>query len=391
MRLGVDGSNLRLGGGITHLVELLRVAEPGRFGFSEVIVWGRKALLARIEERPWLVKAEQRGLERGALYQAYWQRFRLSTLARKAHCDVLFAPGGSYAGSFRPIVTMSRSMLPFEWRELRRYGWSKYTLKWILLRLIQSRSFRGADGVIFLTAYGRDAVLRLLGALRGKAVIIAHGVNPRFILPPRPQRAAADFSVAQPCRLLYVSTTEFYKHQWNVAEAVAQLRAEGLAVVLDLIGPPGAAQHRLNATLRRVDPSSNFIRARGEIAYEQLHRLYAVADIGVFASSCENMPNILLEGMASGLPMACSGLGPMPEVLGQGGVYFNPENIHEIAAAIRSLMASATLRGEKAAAGFARAQQYSWKRCADETFAFLGQVTKSRAPQTSGFREAGAH
>src|SRR5207253_11491672 len=128
------------------------------------------------------------------------------------------------------------------------------------------------------------------------------------------------------------------------AEAVAQLRSAGLPVALDLIGPPGPGQQRLDATLRRVDPEATFIHALGEVQYDQLHRLYAAADIGVFASSCENMPNILLEGMASGLPMACSNLGPMPEVLGDAGIYFNPERPDEIAAAIRTLFGSAGLR-----------------------------------------------
>ena len=35
------------------------------------------------------------------------------------------------------------------------------------------------------------------------------------------------------------------------------------------------------------------------------------------------MPNTLVEAMASGLPIACSDRGPMPEVLGDGGVLFD--------------------------------------------------------------------
>jgi glycosyltransferase involved in cell wall biosynthesis len=377
MRLGVDASNLRLGGGITHLIELLRAAQPPKFGFSEVIVWGREAVLERLEDRPWLVKSAQRVLEHGLLQQSWWQSFRLSELARAADCALLFVPGGSYVGSFRPVVTMSRNMLPFEWRETRRYGFSRHTLKWIVLRLVQSRSFRKADGIIFLTQYAQRAVLRVVGRLRGKTVTIAHGINPRFIRAPRPQRTPAQFTAAQPCRLVYVSTTELYKHQWNVAEAVAQLRSEGLPLVLDLAGPPGPGQRRLDATLERVDPQRRFISARGEVAYRDLHELYAAADIGVFASSCENMPNILLEGMASGLPMACSNLGPMPEVLGDAGVYFNPERPGEIAEALRSLIASPELRAQKAQAAFMRAQQYSWKRCAEETFSFLGRIAQA--------------
>ena len=66
------------------------------------------------------------------------------------------------------------------------------------------------------------------------------------------------------------------------------------------------------------------------IPYHELHSEYKDADLGVFASSCENLPIILIEKMASGLPIACSNKGPMPEVLGSAGVYFDPENSYEI-------------------------------------------------------------
>src|SRR4051812_41152031 len=43
--LGIDASNIRAGGGITHLTNLLRVAQPGGFGFSQVVLWGGRDLL----------------------------------------------------------------------------------------------------------------------------------------------------------------------------------------------------------------------------------------------------------------------------------------------------------------------------------------------------------
>ena len=86
------------------------------------------------------------------------------------------------------------------------------------------------------------------------------------------------------------------------------------------------------------------------------------------------MPNILLEAMASGLPIACSNRGPMPEVLGEAGVYFDPENAGSIASAILELIRSRDLRQRLAAAAFERARHYSWARCASETFDFLARA-----------------
>ena len=59
--------------------------------------------------------------------------------------------------------------------------------------------------------------------------------------------------------------------------------------------------------------------------HDDLHQKYLDADLGLFASSCENMPNILLETMGAGLPIACSNRQPMPEILKNGGEYFDPE------------------------------------------------------------------
>jgi len=376
MILGIDAFNLRAGGGVTHLVELLRAADPRVHGFDQVIVWGGAATLAKVADRDWLHKAHEPLLDRGLPSRVFWQLFRLKRLALQSGCGVLFVPGGSDASRFRPIVTMSQNMLPFEWHEMRRFGWSLSTLKCLLLRWTQSCLFRKADGVMFLTQYARDAVLKVAGTLRGKSVIIPHGINPRFLLCPRPQRPSSEFCDAKPCRVLYVSIVDVYKHQWQVVEAVAQLRSEGVPVVLELVGPPAEGMNRLNDTLNRVDPESAFSTYRGAVPYEELDECYANADIGVFASSCENMPIILLEGMAAGLPLACSNMGPMPEVLGNAGVYFDPENADDIARALRELIGSPDLRAKKAKAAFDRALQYSWKQCADETFHFLAEIAQ---------------
>lgn len=378
MRVGIDASNLRAGGGITHLVEMLRAASPEAHGFERAIVWGGEDTLSKIEDRKWLSKVYEPLLDRSLPQRVFWQRFRLKKLAEQAECDVLFVPGGSDGSGFRPMVTMSRNLLPFEWREMRRYGFSWSFFRNALLHFTQARTFRRADGLIFLTQYARDAVMAVVRRNNGKVVFIPHGVDRRFFCAPRVQREIGEYTAENPFRLLYVSMVDFYKHQWHVAKAVAQLRASGFPVSLDLVGPSyPPARVRLNETLGRIDPEARFIRYRGAVPHAELHGLYAVADINIFASSCENMPNILLEGMASGLPIACSSRGPMPEVLGDAGVYFDPEQPDEIAAAIRRLIGSPELRSNKALAAYQRARQYDWQRCAGETFSFLAERAKA--------------
>jgi glycosyltransferase involved in cell wall biosynthesis len=376
--LGIDASNIRRGGGITHLAELLSAAQPTKHGFSRVIVWSGSKTLAQIEDRDWLLKVYDPLLDRSLPWRIFWQRVQLKKLAQSTGCNLLFVPGGSDASGFRPMVTMSQNLLPFEWREMLRYGVSLATIKLMLLRNIQPRTFRKADGVIFLTHYARETVMKVTGVLPGKTVVVPHGIDQRFYLRPRSQRPPNAYSKAKPFRLLYVSEVHPYKHQWYVAQAVSRLRREGISIELELVGLAyRPALKRLTNVVRRVDRNHDFIHYRGPIPYDDLPQHYHRADGFVFASSCENMPNILLEAMAAGLPIACSNREPMLEVLGDGGIYFNPESTEEIAQALKSLIADPALRERCAQSAYERAQQYSWRRCSKYTFDFLVQVANS--------------
>ncbi len=375
MVIGIDAANLRQGGGITHLAELLKVAKPEEHGITKVIVWSNASTLASLEDRPWLVKLNPPDLEEGLIKRMRWQKFKLSRAAHAVSCDLLFVPGGSYMGNFKPVVTMSQNMLPFEWQELSRYGLSLTTLKLLLLRLTQSFSFKHAYGVIFLTHYAKDGVLKITGALQGQTPIIPHGLSARFQLRPKPQRAITDYSIDNPYRLIYVSIIDQYKHQWQVVEAVAALRLAGLPVTLDLVGPAyPPALSRLVTSIKQWDPQRSWVMYHGEIPYKELHVKYAQADLGIFASSCENMPIILMETMAAGLPIVCSKRGPMPEMLGEAGVYFDPEQPLGITQMLRELIASPQLRAELAQASYERSRQFTWQRCAEDTFAFLARA-----------------
>jgi glycosyltransferase involved in cell wall biosynthesis len=375
MILGIDASNIRDGGGVTHLVELLKVAEPEKSGFSKVIVWSGKKTLDKIEERQWLIKSYLPVLDKNLLYRVFWQRFTLSKLAIKNGCTLLFAPGGANAGNFHPMVTMSRNLLPFEWKELLRYGFSLKMFKMIFLRITQSYSFRVADGLIFLTEYAKETVNKVARITENKTVIIPHGISSRFFAKPRQQFPIEDYNIYRPFRIVYVSVIEMYKHQWNVAEAVIELRKQEIPVTLELIGsayPP--ALKKLQAKLAQVDPHNRAINYSKAVSHVEMHSKYAQSDLCIFASSCENMPNILLEGMASGLPIACSNMGPMPEVLEDGGVYFNPLEVSDIITAIKKLIDSNSLRKSLAEKAFEKAQLFSWKICAKDTLCFLANV-----------------
>ena len=382
LRLGIDASNIRAGGGLIHLAELLAALDPTGHGIERVKVWSGRKTLQHLPERPWLALVHQADLDGSALRRSTWRRKDLDGLLR-AECDILFAPGGIYRGHFRPFVTMSQNLLPFDHAERARFGISSARMRYHLLERLQAASFRQADGVIFLTEVALRDTLAAVGPLDGETRVVPHGIAPRFFHEPRPARSIEKCTFERPLRILYVSIVNLYKHQWHVAEAVCRLRKEGLPVQLDLVGrayPP--ALRKLQRTLATLDPQADCIRYRGAIPYEQLETTYAQAEVFAFASSCETFGMIVLEAMAAGLPIACSRRGAMTDVLADAGRYFNPEDPDDILEALRALVTNPALRTRLAREAHERARQFTWGKCADDTFSFITRFAKQEQQPT---------
>ncbi len=174
---------------------------------------------------------------------------------------------------------------------------------------------------------------------------------------------------------VYISNGDLYKHQWNVIEAIHQLRCLHLNVNLHLVG--GAeprSEKKIKSAIMKFDPHSKFVKLTGFVSHNMVQEIIENSDIFVFASSCENMPNTLLEGMRSHVPIACSDRGPMPEVLGRGGVYFNPENPSSISQAIETIIFNKSTRKKIVRSAAENVLSFSWQRCARETWLHIFEI-----------------
>lgn len=377
MRIGIDASNIRQGGGLTHLSQLLSAARIRDYGISRVLVWADQRVLARLPDDPLLEKRGHSMLERGSPFRIAWRRFVMPGELQASRCDLLFAPGGSVSPNCPvPAVAMSQNMLPFEPDEAATFGrLSPMRLKMRLLRSAQGRSFSRASGVIFLSRYAQSRLSSSLQLDVSRTALIPHGIEPRFFQSARPARMLSTCTPTSPFRLLYVSILMPYKHQIEVARAVAHLRAAGLPVVIDFVGASwGKYGIAVTKECRKLDPSGEFLRLRGEVPFEHLHSLYKDADGFIFASSCENLPNIMIEAMAAGLPILSSNRGPMPEVLGEHGAYFDPYSVDSIMSVTRQFILDHEYRAAIANGAHERARGYSWQCCAEQTFEFISRV-----------------
>lgn len=368
--LGLMPSIYLLGGGLTHLREILTAIQDDDPRIKYIIVWGSKNLLAALDERTFLNKVHISTLDRGLFMRLLWHIFRSKKVAKQAGCHVLYLPGGTDLSGFTPSVTMSRNMLPFEALEIARYRSILKRLKYHLLRVAWKISYRQTDGLIFLTKYAKCVISKASTRLPRNVAVIPHGVDSALFSSDQ-DREDEIFSFDRPCKIVYVSIINPYKHHQNVVDAVALLREQGYPVTLDLIGPPGESFNSLITSIQAIDPQNEFISYTGFLDHNSLQSRYKSADIGVFASTCENMPNILLEMMASGLPIASSNFGPMPEVIGDIGEFFNPLDIDDIHDSLEELINNSEKRLMFGSINNQKAAKFTWRKCADDTLDFL--------------------
>jgi glycosyltransferase involved in cell wall biosynthesis len=170
-----------------------------------------------------------------------------------------------------------------------------------------------------------------------------------------------------------------YKHQLEVVTAIARLREQGWPVELTLVGAQwGNYGPQVRAKVEKLDPTASFLHIAGHMPFDSLHTLYKDADAFIFASSCENLPNILIEAMAAGLPILSSDMGPMPEVLGDSGLYFNPRSVDSICNAVTQLIENKERRASMALECWEKAKHYSWEKCAQDTLNFIAEVASKK-------------
>ena len=187
-----------------------------------------------------------------------WQRFIFKRELVENKCMLVFNTTASSIGRFKPNVTLSQDMLPFEPGEMERYGYGLGRLRLFFLKILYIRALKFSSAVIFLTKYASKMIQKSTGPIK-ESRIIPHGVNDSFS-NTQGQRTWSD-SLMEEIRCVYVSSAAPYKHQWHVVRAVKLLRDEGINVSLSLIGGgTGDSLNRLNQEIQLSDPENIFVK-----------------------------------------------------------------------------------------------------------------------------------
>lgn len=376
-RIIIDGSGISGGGGLRHIQGLLKFSNPEKHQFESIVIHGSSKLLQQLPDLKWLSKRYHSELDQNIWMRRFWQLHQLPKLLAKDSAHVLLSLNGLSGGlSDVPTAVLCHNLEPLDPSELRRTPtWSRHNLRNRLLRLTLVRSFSRANALISLSKYAQELVHKQLGQIPPKSVVIYHGVDDSFDHSPRVHVPLSQCTHERPFRLLYVSTVFYYKHQWNVALAVNQLRTEGLSVAITFAGGGlKSAKAKLFAVLDRIDRERKFTDYRDEVNTEELLKLYGAADGFVFASTCETFGCVLTEAAKSQLPIASSDHGPMREILNDGALYFDPLSVEDMVKILRNFIKDSELRAKLNHSAYETTKSFSWKKCADETFQLLGQL-----------------
>ncbi len=385
MRIAVNAFSARLGGGQTYLRNLFEHL-PVRDDI-EVLVFASPGL--NLPPHPRVTLVGTRWPTTNPVLRALWERLVLPGWLRRQGIDVLFCPGGVVAT--RPprgcrVVTMFRNMIPFDAALVARMPWGLQRLRNRVLARVLLRSMTEADLTIFISEHARGVISAR--AHIPHAVTIPHGIGDRFrsggAALPRPA-GAPDVGY-----LLYVSRFDIYKHHAEIVRGFAALpEAVRLAHPLLLLGETNLPEAERVARLLRELVLTDLVRMPGAVPNDQLPAYYRHATAILFASSCENCPNILLESLGAGRPVLCSDVMPMPEFGGPGLIYFSPSDPASITQALQAVLSDPRRAAKVADAAVERSRRYDWASTAAETWARIFALAGATAQQPEEAAQAG--
>lgn len=364
----INGLRSRSGGSKVHLSNFLYYLERNEHGFKKVILIANKELRDACPSYPWLQKIVNPNFDKSVFWSVFWELYSLKKfLSKYKNSGILLNLDGNYLGPFViPTITMSRDMLSFEPGLLSLYFPSRFWVRNYLIRISQIRAFSLSDGVIFLTKYAKDRIEILTGPIKNYR-IIPHGFQHFDAIKKK------DYNLSKTVRLVYVSPTWKFKDHMCVLKAANQIKKCSFDFEMLFLGENKREYknfQRLKSYIKENNLSKNII-FKGNVDHTEVIKTISQCDIFIFASLCENMPNTLVEAMGVGLPIVSSNAGPMPEVLKDGGFYYEKSNHEDLVKVIIKLIDDDEARSKMGLRAAELAKNFDWAFTSQKTIEYL--------------------
>lgn len=216
-----------------------------------------------------------------------------------------------------------------------------------------------ADKIIAISNCTKKDLMDLFGVSDGKIAVIYLG-NPLENVAPGEGK-----ETVQTPYVLYVGARRGYKNFDRLVQVFARsslLRRDfSLICFGDRFSP--AEQRRL----KELGLDHRVHQVSGSDSILVSH--YKHARAFVFPSLYEGFGIPLVEAMGVGCPVLCSNRGPFPEIVGDAGVYFDPEEVDHMQSVLEEALFDDTVLEEMVKRGYQRSSMFSWDRAACQTLA----------------------
>lgn len=180
---------------------------------------------------------------------------------------------------------------------------------------------------------------------KSKLTVIHRGRKPNLICFDNALKASLNISLDK-FVLINIGRQEFQKGQDVLIDAIALLDEEIKSKIHVLIvGREGKATTDLNQQIldTKLNNTITFLGHRTDIS-----ELLKISDLFIFPSRFEGLPGVLIEAEAASLPIVCSKLPMMLEVVeeNKNALTFELDNSNELASCISKMFLNPTLREE---------------------------------------------
>jgi len=213
-----------------------------------------------------------------------------------------------------------------------------------------------ANKIIVVSHTTKKNLLKLTDIKEEKIVVVplACGLDPSSVTAEK---------IVPEKYLLYVGTRTIYKNFYFMVYALAPLLKKNNDIKLICFGQP--FNKKEIAFFENLGLRNNVKAISGDD--HTLIQLYKNAEAFIAPSYCEGFYLPLLEAFACGCPTIASNIEPIPEVVGDAALYFDPKDNIAIRNSVERVLSDQSLRNDLIQKGFERNKLFSWQKNALET------------------------
>ncbi len=361
INLVIDASRIRSGGAIIYIKNFIKYLDNKEINAKKIVLFSYNSLLKRISNKPFLIKKNHFFLEKNILFQIFWQRFLLPIYLKKNKIDILFTTDSSSFCNFNSSIILNQDLLSFDKEYMKNIPFTFYKIRLFLIRYIQIKAMNNSKQIIFLSNYCKNIISNFIKK-KNNSNVIYHGVDNKILkFKKKLKNLSWNFKKIKKIKLIYVSPLFDYKNHYIVAKSYEMLKKKYMNLDIKFVGSYDNNLKLFNNIINNF-PSISKYDFVGQLNHEEVMRYVHKSDIFVFASSTEAFGITLLEGMALGMPIICSSKSSLPEILKDGGLYFNPKNHVMLSRQIEKFIHNIKLRKKMSIKSNNISLNYSWKK-----------------------------